>query len=721
MQDSIPVASATTVSQLPQSQFNSEKNQILLAAAEACLEQGWAIIPLEENGKAPFAVALNPQGFVRRVHNGVRSVISASFGPPRTYLTKAGTEKLTTAALQAWWDGLECNIGIALYLSDLTVLDIDEGIDSEDELLDFLKEFNLPITRCVKSGRVSSFGCHLYYIGKMMSGSFSIPWRGKTVKGEVKSKDKYVVSEGSFHKSGQQYRRLWDMPPATTPRDLFHDILTNHPLVKAKAQEPVTPAPFDGQAVTPEQFETWAEKYGEDMIDAGFNLQKNARMFLRVQGCPWKDAHTTPSNDDTDFAVFVGAGPLSVKCVHESCKSAWTETSGWKSYRAWLKKTTGKDIPLQEFGRAYVSELVPLGKGVLPNGSSASGGDMPEAQTTNATEPTDDDVKSIFHSESDYDNVKPVTFAISGFLQEDAVTFIGGLSGHSKTLILLAMAKALLEGTPLFGHAPFSVPTAATRVVYLIPESTLSPFKERMKIFGLEKFFRAGKFLFRTLSCDEDVDLTDPRILKATKGAHVFLDTAVRFMDGEEVVDSKRFAETVFRILKSGARSVTAAHHSAKAFEKQTYMSLENILRGSGDLGALCATCWGVKQVDEKLNQVLVKNCKPRDFQPCEPFVIQGRPFIDDTGTFQIVAVDVCFDGKNHVFQSLMITQEMQAVLDTYTPDKQAKLLSALSGRQKHTPKTVIAEQLGVSDTTVHNWLNDFDEKVKAEQKKESL
>ena len=49
---------------------------------------------------------------------------------------------------------------------------------------------------------------------------------------------------------------------------------------------------------------------------------------------------------------------------------------------------------------------------------------------------------------------------------------------------------------------------------------------------------------------------------------------------------------------------VTAAHHSSKAFEKQTYMPLENVLRGSGDIGALCATCWGVKQVDGSANGI---------------------------------------------------------------------------------------------------------------------
>ena len=57
-------------------------------------------------------------------------------------------------------------------------------------------------------------------------------------------------------------------------------------------------------------------------------------------------------------------------------------------------------------------------------------------------------------------------------------------------------------------------------------------------------------------------------------------------------------------VVKAIMRHGKIAHHSSKAFEMQTYMSLENVLRGSGDIGALCATCWGVKQVDGSANGI---------------------------------------------------------------------------------------------------------------------
>ena len=46
------------------------------------------------------------------------------------------------------------------------------------------------------------------------------------------------------------------------------------------------------------------------------------------------------------------------------------------------------------------------------------------------------------------------------------------------------------------------------------------------------------------------------------------------------------------------------------------------------------STCWGVCQVDKETNRIYVENLKPRDFQPRAPFLIQGRPFIDETGDF---------------------------------------------------------------------------------------
>ena len=134
--------------------------------------------------------------------------------------------------------------------------------------------------------------------------------------------------------------------------------------------------------------------------------------------------------------------------------------------------------------------------------------------------------------------------------------------------------------------------------------------------------------------------LSDPRILYAAKGAHVFLDTAVRFStEGEEnsATDNQRgLASDIFALLGAGASSVIGAHHSPKPFARENVMRLENVLRGSGDIGAMVATAWGIKQLDPNQNIVHVENIKPRDFQPPGPFQLIGRPYINDEGDFRI-------------------------------------------------------------------------------------
>jgi hypothetical protein len=117
--------------------------------------------------------------------------------------------------------------------------------------------------------------------------------------------------------------------------------------------------------------------------------------------------------------------------------------------------------------------------------------------------------------------------------------------------------------------------------------------------------------------------------------------TAVRFMDGDEsaAADVKRsLSNAIFRLLQAGARSVVAAHHAPKSFEQETYISAENVLRGSGELAAVPATVWGIKQVSRERNLIYVANAKPRDFEPPPPFLIEGRPAIDETGDFRLEA-----------------------------------------------------------------------------------
>jgi AAA domain len=117
-------------------------------------------------------------------------------------------------------------------------------------------------------------------------------------------------------------------------------------------------------------------------------------------------------------------------------------------------------------------------------------------------------------------------------LQDYTVTAIAGLSGHGKTWITLSIAKALLFGPGKLWDL-FEVPQRADKIIYLIPEASRSAFKKRLKLMGL--YEEVGKRLFvRTLTKGPALPLTDTNILREAKGAHIFCDTAIRFMQSAD-------------------------------------------------------------------------------------------------------------------------------------------------------------------------------------------
>jgi hypothetical protein len=243
----------------------------------------------------------------------------------------------------------------------------------------------------------------------------------------------------------------------------------------------------------------------------------------------------------------------------------------------------------------------------------------------------------IGESYEKYMAAKPPEFVIKHFLQSDGITFVGGLSGHGKSFVLLSIVRSLITGEKLFGH--FSVQQKAKKVFYLTPEITLGSFKIRAEKFELGPFIKSGQLIVRTLSAYPMLQLTDPALLLSARGADIFLDTAVRFMEGDESSSTDNdtgLAAGMFRLLQSGARTIIAAHHSPKSFERADYMSLENMLRGTGDIGAMLSTAWGVRMLNPIQTRVHIQNIKARDFEPIPPFQIEGRPFIDQGKGFQM-------------------------------------------------------------------------------------
>ena len=234
----------------------------------------------------------------------------------------------------------------------------------------------------------------------------------------------------------------------------------------------------------------------------------------------------------------------------------------------------------------------------------------------------------------EYSNAQPPPMAIKDFLQDECTTLLGGLPSAMKTWVLMEIVRALLTGTPLFNHFP--TPKKVDRVIYLTPEVSLSWAKQRFEKMGLGKYIKNRQLILRTLS-QSRIELTNPNLLLAAHGAYVFLDTVVRFIKGAENENKDNdtgLAHGCFTLLGAGARAVIGAHHATKASRDANEMTLENMFRGAGDISAFVRTAYGAKKIsspdDTTRAPVVVACLKPGDFDPPLPFVLEGKPHIDD-------------------------------------------------------------------------------------------
>ncbi len=254
-----------------------------------------------------------------------------------------------------------------------------------------------------------------------------------------------------------------------------------------------------------------------------------------------------------------------------------------------------------------------------------------------------------FHTGSELDD-GPVEVYVDGILPE-GVTFIGSLPGVGKSWFGLSLARALTTGKPFMGvyHVKEIIPC-----LYLVPEMGDRAIRRRIEKLHMPM---TEKFYCQTIS-DGICKLDDPVLKTAIAELKpvIFLDTAIRFSEAESENSSsdtsRSISHGVIRFRQWGARAVVCLHHSPKYSGQEEHMTLENVLRGSGDLGAVCDAVWGLRhdrrQQGRKLDvQYLLESMrstrifcicvKQRDFDPVAPFIITGRPFIDLQGDFAVL------------------------------------------------------------------------------------
>lgn len=259
--------------------------------------------------------------------------------------------------------------------------------------------------------------------------------------------------------------------------------------------------------------------------------------------------------------------------------------------------------------------------------------------------------REVFRMGADLDP-EPGKIFIDGILGE-GITAFGAYSGVGKTWVGLSLAHALLMGNQkqteyhigdnkLFGYfKPLEKPC---NVLYLVPEESERNFRARMQKMRIPM---DGGFFCQTMR-DGAIGLGSPLLLQCIEEIKpvVFLDTAIRFSQGEENSGSDQahdLAEKIMTLCRAGAKALVLMHHRAKGSQDKE-PTLENALRGSGEFAAMCDCVWVVEPADKiashnpdfKLRLTCVK---PRHIVPADPFVIQGTPYVDDPtiGDFRVV------------------------------------------------------------------------------------
>jgi AAA domain/NrS-1 polymerase HBD domain len=235
-------------------------------------------------------------------------------------------------------------------------------------------------------------------------------------------------------------------------------------------------------------------------------------------------------------------------------------------------------------------------------------------------------------------------------LLPEGIFMIGGLSGVGKTFFGLSLAKALTTGKPFLGQ--FTVPEIVP-VLYLIPELSGPSFRARCEKFQIPD--DENLFLCRTITEGATLALNDPAVIAAVQHLRpvVMLDTSIRFNksdDENSATANKVFVNELLGLRAAGARAIGGIQHSRKDVIKMGF-TLENVLRGTGDLGAMAQCVYGLRRNDvlyEEGNGPLtleVLCLKAPDFTAPRPFAIAATvkkdneivSCIDTTGDFLLL------------------------------------------------------------------------------------
>ena len=160
-----------------------------LEIALSCIRRGWYTFPCVPKDKVPV--------------KGCSGYLDAT---------------LDEAQVREWWAHTpNANVPIATGKSGLVVLDVDTGLESEEDLRAFMSAHDLPETFAVRTGSRPKFAVQLYYSGDGVEtfNHWEVGSHGGDVRGSTWG---HVMAAGCIHPdSGEEYKVLWDVPIVPVP------------------------------------------------------------------------------------------------------------------------------------------------------------------------------------------------------------------------------------------------------------------------------------------------------------------------------------------------------------------------------------------------------------------------------------------------------------------------------------------------------------------------
>jgi AAA domain len=320
--------------------------------------------------------------------------------------------------------------------------------------------------------------------------------------------------------------------------------------------------------------------------------------------------------------------------------------------------------------------------------------------------------QNSFHTKAEALTVpENVDVVVRGLCNVGSVSMWGALPKHGKSYLFLSLMKALLSGKPWLDYFEVS---KSKRVVYLVPEVGLRGVMKRLRKLNMVDYLYDpstspdGVLFLQTLSSRDKLKLDDAPLLEAVKGADVFVDPLIRYIEGEEnnASDQRMLSNKLLALISAEARSVWCAHHSPKAFKDVTDITTQNVLRGTGEFAAFPDIIFGVLKTNDETSRLYIKCTDARDDDEyLGDFEVEMRPWIDQTGDLKLVVPP----GTGTPLKEQKRTTKTGPKTDL---DRQAKIAYAKSVEGSMQDKAVaVNEKFGTqhSRSTIHDWLTPFD------------